>query len=164
MAKARTRSRRKAAQGRGGKRIRIGFHHLLLGLVLFVPLMPSFVYLSAALAPSLVALAMDRSASRALPLSVGLLNLAGALPGLVEVWKGGHSLAAALEVIAAYQALLLAYGAAAVAAVIYHGLLPLVATHTHIATARRLRQIAHQQHELTETWGEELEGPPPKGS
>lgn len=147
-----------ARKGREGGRAPLGFWALgvvtgaLLGLAL-----PTGLLLAIGLAPAALAALADRSAGRWTARSVLVFNLAGLVPSLRALWLEGHTLGTLVVVLARLDGLALAYGAAAIGAV-----LPVVASWAILAVleARAAIDIARLEQKraaLREAWGEEVE-------
>lgn len=150
----------KARKGREGGRAPLGFWALgvvtgaLLGLAL-----PTGLLLAIGLAPAALAALADRSAGRWTARSVLVFNLAGLVPSLRALWLEGHTLGTLVGVLTRLDGLPLAYGAAAIGAV-----LPVVASWAILAVleARAAIDIARLEQRraaLRETWGDEVDRP-----
>ena len=140
----------------GGRRL----WRVLSVLVLLLPaaavLLPTTLVLTVCMMPTLAAWLADRQPGRALATSVCLLNLAGSLPGVIEVWNQGHDVAAAQWVLSGPVTWLSAYGAAAVGWLLFLVLPPVLRAHHARSTARRIRQLQKRQEALEKDWGPEV--------
>ena len=126
---------------------------LLLLLPAVVVLLPTCLVLAPLMLPTAVAFYVDRSREKWLALTVGPLNLCGAMFPIAELWGRGHGFAAAFEVLGDPYGWLIAFLGAAAGWGLYLGMPVLVA---RIAAARqrsRLAQIRAEQDALIEDWG-----------
>lgn len=152
---------RRAAPGRsaaspGGRRLWRTLSIIVLLLPAAAVLLPTTLVLTVCMMPTLAAWLVDRQPGRALATSVCLLNLAGSLPGVIEVWTAGHDVAAAQWVLSDAVTWLTAYGAAAVGWLLFAVLPPALRAHHGRSTARRIRQLQKKQEALEKDWGPEV--------
>lgn len=126
---------------------------LILLLPAVVVLLPSWIVLAPLMLPTAVALYVDRSREKWLALTVGPLNLCGAMFPLVELWGRGHGFAAAFEVLGDPYGWLIAFLGAAAGWGLYLGMPALVGRIAAIRQRTRLAQIRAEQDALIEDWG-----------
>lgn len=124
-------------------------------------LLPTAIVLGVALLPALVALSVDRLPGRAFTVTVGLLNLAGSLPAVIEVWAQGHTLAAAQEVLTQPIFWMLAYLGAALGWMIFLSLPPILRRYFTVVTQHRMSALQKRQDTLRDVWGEAVTGHDP---
>lgn len=131
-----------------------------LGAIFALPilalLLPSLIVLSVCLLPTLGAYVADRYRDKSLAITVGLLNLCGALPALWELWSQGQTTLAARAVLGDVFLWLLAYGAAGVGWLLFMMMPPLVTTYLGISGSTRAKEMRERQEELVEIWGPEV--------
>ncbi len=144
----------KVKSGGSGKLVMTG----VFMLPVIAVLLPSCIVLTVNMVPTIVAYVVDRSPEKYLAITVGLLNICGALPALAGLWQQGQSYAAALDIVASPFQWLLAYGAAGIGWVIYLGLPPILAHYYGITSQARLLNHRRKQQVLVEAWGEEVRG------
>jgi hypothetical protein len=160
-------SRQQAAAGRrqasarnggnpGGRRLWRSLSVIVLLLPAAAVLLPTTLVLTVCMMPTLAAWLVDRQPGRALATSVCLLNLAGSLPGVIEVWTAGHDVAAAQWVLSDAVTWLAAYGAAGIGWLLFAVLPPVLRAHHGRSTARRIRQLQKKQEALEKDWGPEV--------
>lgn len=158
MARQAQQAKGRAAKSKGGLSGRtIGTAVLMLPVIGI--LLPTCLVLVVSMAPTIVALVVDRSRERCLAITVGLLNLCGTFPAIAELWGRGQSLDAGIDVATDALYWLFAYGAAAIGWAIYLLLPPMLAGYYATASARRLQSLRARQAALVKTWGEEIAGP-----
>ena len=121
-------------------------------------LLPSCLVLGAALALTAVAYMIDPSRAKNLAITVGLTNLCGALPIVVELWSKGQSYAVTLEIAGDAFSWFLAYGAAAVGWSLFLFLPQILASYYAMTTDTRLALLHRRQASLTKVWGKEVTG------
>jgi len=147
---------RQSAPNPGGRRVWRTLSVIVLLLPAAAVLLPTTLVLTVCMMPTLAAWLVDRQPGRALATSVCLLNLAGSLPGLIEVWTAGHDVAAAQWVLSDAVTWLAAYGAAAVGWLLFAVLPPVLRGHHARSTGRRIRQLQKKQEALEKDWGPEV--------
>jgi hypothetical protein len=130
----------------------------LLMLPVVAVLLPSCIVLAVNMAPTIVAFVVDKSREKYLAITVGLLNICGALPALVELWQQGQSYDSALDISSNPFHWLMAYGAAAIGWTVYLGLPPILGHYYAITSQARLLNHRRKQQILVEAWGEEVRG------
>ena len=124
------------------------------GVVLF----PTAIVLVVLMLPTLVAFVIDRQVGRPFTITVGLLNASGSLPGILELWSQGHTMASAQVVLTSVVFWFGAYLAAAVGWTLYTSLPPLMRRYYGSITDSRVKALQKDQEKLIEEWGEEVAG------
>lgn len=130
----------------------------LIMLPVVALLMPSCIVLTVEMVPTIVAYAVDRTRDKYLAITVGLLNICGALPAEVHLWQQGQTYAAAFRIVSDPFYWLTGYGAAAVGWAIYLGLPPVLTHYYSITSTSRLLNHRRKQQALIRAWGEEVAG------
>jgi hypothetical protein len=121
-------------------------------------LLPSTILLCVLMMPTLCAWIVDRVPGRSLALSIGLLNGAGSIPGMVHLWTQGHDLTSLSRVLADPYVWFVAYLAAGAAWLIFMMLPPVLRRYYAFSTQSRLRTLNKRQDKLREEWGDEVAG------
>lgn len=157
-ATAGTRPARPAARPVKAKRPRRkGVFLPLFGAVLVaIALLPTTIVLAAGMLPTLVAWIVDRDDEKYAPITVGVMNLCGVLPGLLELWTSGHRIGTATDLIMDPYVLLWAFGAASVGWAIHMGIPPIVGMWHGWRTKNRIAELEDRQRQLVEEWGREI--------
>ncbi len=157
MAREAQRTEPAKPKGSGG-----GTGRLIVTGVILLPviaiLMPSCIVLAINMAPTVVAYVVDQTREKYLAVTVGLLNLCGALPAEAALWQRGQTYAAAMDIVSDAIFWLMAYGAAAAGWAIYLILPPVLGHYYGITTQARLQSHHHKQQVLIESWGDEVAG------
>ena len=120
--------------------------------------MPTAVMLMVGMLPSFIALVTDDSKERMAGMTVGLMNFAGLLPYLIELWRGSHTMDTALDLVMNFRVLAVVYLAAGVGWVLYLQLPILVAQLSLSRAQRRVNDIKQRISDLEKTWGGSLDG------
>lgn len=154
-AKAATAPAAARAGAGGGGRLR-GLALMIVALPVIGILLPSTIVLTALTLPSVVAYLIDRRPERYLTMTVGMLNICGALPSLWDLWMQGQTYGAALGELLDLMGWLSAYGAAAGGWVIYLFAPPFVTTYYNLMTQARLLSLQRRQQQLIAAWGDEV--------
>ena len=121
----------------GGNGKLIGTALILLPAI--AVLMPSCIVLMVMMVPTIVIYALDRTREKYFAITVGLLNVCGAMPAEVHLWQRGQTYDAAFDIVGDPFYWLMAYGAASVGWVIYLGLPPIF---SHAAPDSRPPSVA----------------------
>lgn len=141
---------------RGGSSIGLKILFGLSAVPLILVLLPSWLVLAVCLIPTLITYLIDRERDKYFTLSVGSLNLCGAIPALVDLWLEGQTFDSAFVVILDPLSWLVAYGAAGVGLLIHLGMPPIIATYYAMASEARIRNLGQRQKLLIDAWGEEI--------
>jgi hypothetical protein len=128
----------------------------IFALPILAVLLPSLLVLSICLLPTLGAYVADRYRDKALAVTVGLLNLCGALPALGELWANGQTMHAAGEVLGDVFLWLVAYGAAGIGWLIFMMTPPIVQAYYSLSGRARIDELRRRQETLVETWGPDV--------
>ena len=162
MAKAAARSKagKAPAKGKaaGGKRARRSRPWVkVLALVILFPfaavLLPTTLVFFVMMAPTWVAYMTDRSRDKSLALTVGMLNGAGALPAIIELWTRGQSHQMAMFLISDVFVWVVADGAAFGGWMIFAFMPTLVGSFYRMTTDTRIKGLVKQQKALIAEWG-----------
>lgn len=146
---------RRAAGGVNWARLSLA---LVVALPAMIVLLPTTLLLFVLSLPTVVALLVDRTRERYLVATVGLLNLCGVLPALIELWERGQSVDEAFRLLTDMMYWLTAFGSAGVGWAIFVSLPPLVASYYALVSQRRVQQLRRRQKQLIEAWGEDVTG------
>lgn len=129
----------------------------LLGCAtLAIVFLPTTIVLAFGLIPTLVAILIDRSKERTAGMTVGMMNFAGCMPFLMELWSGEGTLQDAYDILLDPTTLLMVYGGAAVGWVIYFNVPPIVSMYLVRRYENRVREIKRRMDMLEEIWGGEV--------
>lgn len=119
-------------------------------------LFPTCMVLASGMVPTLVAFVVDRTPGKPLVTAVGLMNVCGTMPGLVELWQDGQAYAAAARIATDPFFWAAAYGAAGVGWLIFLSLPPILTSFYGAVTGRRIAALRKRQAALVATWGEDV--------
>ncbi|MDD9899596.1 MAG: hypothetical protein OXT65_01290 [Alphaproteobacteria bacterium] len=129
---------------------------LFMLLVTAIIFLASTIVLIVCLIPAIVSALLDHHRPKTAWITIGAMNLAGALPALFNLWQMGHNKAAALEIVTTPSVLLVAYSGAAVGFGLYHYMTPLVAGVVVGKNRKRLKEIEKRSQELVRRWGDDV--------
>jgi hypothetical protein len=147
--------------GRGNDNGKALWSRLALGVFLLptvVVLFPTTMLLALLMLPTIVAYTIDKQVGRPFTITVALLNGAGCVPAILELWSDGHTILAAQGVLANPWFWLSAYFCAALGWTIYLTLPTILRRYYDRITDSRVRALQRQQDKLIEEWGEEVTG------
>lgn len=166
----------KAARTAGGKAARAakarprrpGLWAKMLALVILFPfaavLLPTTLVFFMMMAPTWVAYITDRSRDKHLALTVGMLNFAGTLPAIIELWSRGQSHQMAMLLVGDVYVWAVAYGAAVAGWGIFGAMPSVVGGFYRMTTESRIKGLVKQQKALIAEWGHAVaEGIAPTG-
>jgi len=129
-----------------------------MGLTAALVVLPSTLILAVGLVPTAVAALVDHHPERAGTITVGSVNLAGALVVLMELWAGGHSLSLAGHLLAEPINWVIMYGAAGLGAGILNSVPSVFASFAVIRLKAQVAQLRRLQSDLVTEWGESVGG------
>ncbi len=127
-----------------------------LGLMLAIIFLPATVVFCFCMLPTYIAALTDTQPGKTAWITVGSMNLAGTVPAWISLWQMGRQMDHAILLLFQPMTILIAYGGAIIGWGFYI-YLPLLAERLLIVhKGRRLREVAHQQQNLTKKWGQEV--------
>ena len=133
--------------------VRFAFLMLFITAMLFLP---STILLSVCLIPTFVAFIVDSHRQKTAWLTVGAMNLAGAVPIWFSLWEMGHTMQMAFYLIFTPKTIFFSYGGALIGWIIYHNVTPFVAAIILGKNEMRYKAIERRQKELIKKWGKEV--------
>jgi len=129
----------------------------VLALIILFPfaavLLPTTLVFFTMMAPTWVAYITDRSKEKHLAATVGMLNFAGTLPAIIDLWARGQSHPVAMDLIGDVFVWVVAYGAAFCGWVIFGFMPNVVGSYYRMTTQTRIRGLVKQQKALIAEWG-----------
>lgn len=161
MAKAAARAKAPAGKARAkGRRAKAGGSPLwmkIFALILLFPfaavLLPTTLLFFVMMAPTWVAYITDRSREKKLAITVGMLNLTGTLPAIIELWSRGQNHQTAMNLIGDVFVWVVAYGAAFAGWMIFAFMPTVVGSYYRMTTDNRIKALVKQQKALIAEWG-----------
>lgn len=145
-----TRVQQKKKKGSGGLIVWV-----LLPLITLVAF-HSVLLLLIGMAPTLVALFIDRRPEKYAAYCVGGFNLCGAIPYLLKLILGGHNFQALAGILTNPMAWLAMYGAAAVGWGVFHYTPEIALRIASMKERQLIGGMKKRQEQLVEEWGEEI--------
>ncbi len=106
--------------------------------------------------PTFVSMLTERRHREMAALSVGSLNAVGLLPPLFDLWRTGHTVGNALDILFEPFSLLFILGASAVGSACYHGLPQMIEAAMTYQGQRSLRRYRGTQERILEEWGQSI--------
>ena len=145
------------AAGQPSSRIPTAWVVLLIGLIGMLAIaLPTAIVVGVGMAPSIVAFVADVERPRYRAYTVALLNMAGTLPFVIDLWAGANTLASAVAIIGNVFAWLAMYGAAGIGwglTVVMPGVAGIV---FNAWADRRIVVDREEQARLVQDWGPEV--------
>ncbi len=151
-------NKKKPANGKPKKSGGLSFFAILvMGVLLFMVALPTFITLVVGLLPSVLAFLCDRHHGRYLARCVFGLNFSGVAPYVMELWHdGGQSVSIATQQLLDPMTMVIMYGSAGLGWLMYLAMPPIVANVLNLTAQRRTVELREQQRELVKVWGENL--------
>ena len=128
---------------------------ILLFTILFLP---TAIFLTVAMLPTLIAVITDRSSGRNKSFVIGALNFAGCFPYLLKIWVNHNVADMSFEYLSKPETIVVIYGAAAFGYFIYWFITAVVATTLIQRSKVRLKKIEEEKLALEKRWGSEVNG------
>lgn len=161
MAKAAAKGKAPAGKARAkGGRAKAGGSPLwmkIFALIVLFPfaavLLPTTLLFFVMMAPTWVAYITDRSREKQLAITVGMLNLTGTLPAIIELWSRGQNHQTAMNLIGDVFVWVVAYGAAFAGWMIFAIMPTVVGSYYRMTTDNRIKGLVKQQKALIAEWG-----------
>lgn len=108
------------------------------------------------LLPTLVALITDTDPRRSGVITIGLLNVAGVVPFVIELWEKGQTMEAAFNIMSQPMTWLVMLGAAAIGQLILYAIPSFITLLTVNRMENRLRVLRQGLEELKIIWGPDV--------
>lgn len=165
MAKADKKKQKAIAQakkqmaGKKGRRRSTRYYLWLLGCAgVAIVFLSTTVILAFGLIPTLVAILIDKTRERTAGMTVGMMNFAGCMPFLMDLWQSEGRLRDAYDILLDPFTLMIIWGGAAVGWIVYFNVPPIVSMFLIRRYETRVRDIDKRMQMLEEIWGEEVKG------
>lgn len=129
---------------------------IALGILVGVFLFPTTLLLSVGMIPTFVAYIVNRKTQKIRTYCVGMMNLGGCVPFVVDTWARGHTIDTALNHVFDPQAIVIMYFAAAIGYMIDWSISGIIASVITQKAQLRLEQIDKIQAEMIERWSEDV--------
>lgn len=108
--------------------------------------------------PAVVAYIIDRTPQKSKAFCVGVLNFAGTLPFVLELWRQGQDVSAALEILRQPKTIVTAYSIAACGYVLEYAVADIVGRILIQKSIFRIREIEKRQEDLITRWDQYVDG------
>jgi hypothetical protein len=131
------------------------FAGLAIGMIFALP---TVLVVGMGMLPTFAALLVDVHPKKYAAWSVGLLNCAGLLPYLGELWISGHNLDGAFQVLSNVVAWLVIYSAAGAGWLVYMAMPVLGSVIVDMRKSSRIRRLNAEKQALIEEWGDAVAG------
>ncbi len=129
---------------------------ILVLVILTVAFHSTMLMIGLAMLPTMAAFVFDTDGSRQIVMPVGLLNAAGTLPGVFDLWTGRQSAGSVADLMHDPVNWLIAYCAAGLGWLIYFTV-PAVINYVLAQRARaHIVELEARQAELRRVWGDEI--------
>ena len=123
--------------------------------------LPTTIIFAIGMMPTVAAIIIDKSHTKFLTLSVGILNFSGCLPFVFYLWEKGHSIDNALNIGVQAQTISVIYFIASLGYVIDYAISGIVSNILLQKAQGRKKRIEKKQKELIERWGTKVNGKTP---
>ena len=129
---------------------------ILLAVPVAAVLMPTCMLLVVLMTPTMVAFIVDGSPGRKFVVTVGMMNLAGSMPAIAELWAQGQSFQASFDGMSDVFAWAGALMASGIGWMIYWIMPPIISNYQGVASRAQVLSLRAKQKKLIATWGEEV--------
>lgn len=129
---------------------------ILLAIPTCAVLLPTCLLMLVLMLPTMVAFIVDGTPGRKFMITVGMMNLAGTVPAVVDLWGQGQSFQASFEGMSNVFAWAGALTASAVGWLIYWVMPPIVSNYQGIASRAQVLSLRSKQKKLIAAWGDEV--------
>lgn len=137
---------------------------IVLGVLTAILFSAEAIILAVGMIPTLVAVIVDRSEHKVRSLTIGMLNFAGCMPFMIEVFAKGNDIQAALSYVTQPRTIVVIYFAAGMGYMINWMMAGLMSSILIQKTKRRVKEIEGLKAELVDRWGQEVTGSIPLDS
>ncbi len=129
---------------------------ILLAIPVSAVLLPTCIMLLVLMLPTMVAFVVDGTRGRKFVITVGMMNLAGCVPAVVELWRQGQTFQGAFDGITDVFAWAGALMAAGIGWLIFWVMPPIIANYQGIASRTQVLSLRSKQKKLIADWGDEV--------
>jgi len=129
--------------------------------VMAMAALPLCLLFVAGMLPSFVAAAVDRAPRRYFTRTVGAMNLAGLVPGVLHLWEAGITFASLRQVASSPWTWLAVYGAAGVGWLLFFTAPTVASALLDVKVDETQRRLEARTKTLVEEWGDEVTGRKP---
>ena len=119
---------------------------------------PTILLLVIGMAPSIVALIIDKRPRKVTARAIGYLNFAGVLPYALKLWTGQNTISGVMELVLEPIALMIMYSAAAVGWTLNIVMPPIMSAYLAVRHESKVKSIGSRQAKLIKEWGSEVKG------
>lgn len=143
-----------------GKSSIAGIFKILFLWIFLLPLIwlgyPTVLMMTLGMLPTLVSWLMERDFGNPRTLSIGVFNMCGVIPYLIELWEHYQSLKYAMQIFMDVNSWFMMYGTAFVGYTIYWGVPKIVLGAMRITARKRIRYLKQAQGVLLKEWGNQI--------
>lgn len=135
----------------------------IVGLTCAVLFMASSLIIFAGMMPTIAANLLDKTRQKSRAICVGMMNFAGCVPFLLELWMSPspNSIDTATAIITQPKTIVVIYVLAAAGYALESAITGMVATIMQQRAQARLKEIDKQLNELTDRWNNYVDGSVP---
>lgn len=132
--------------------------YIALGLFLMasVLLLPFALLIAVGMLPTMMAALVDNRAERNITLTVGIMNLCGIVPSLVQLWQHGPTIVNAIAMIGNPVGLMMMFAGAAFGWLLVFAMPPLIGYVISVKAADTIIRLEQRMQQLRQVWGDSL--------
>ncbi|MCP4393661.1 MAG: hypothetical protein GY804_05265 [Alphaproteobacteria bacterium] len=119
-------------------------------------MLPTVIFMFFATIPTTAILVTERSRHRYTWICVGCLNVLGAIPWVLDLWFGRHSIEVAFTMLTNISAIMTIYSIAFIGWIIHKTIPPIVETYIKVSAHKRIQMFYEEQQNLIDEWGNEV--------
>lgn len=134
----------------------MGLGVLVLVVILTFMFLPTFIFLTVSLMPTLVALVVDRTPQRYGAITVGGLNFSGCFPWLIDLWLHDHTVTYVLTLLTNVWALFVIFGCASLGWILSSTAPSLASNIMAVTSTQKIAALQERQRILLDEWGPEV--------
>lgn len=117
---------------------------------------PTVLVVIIGMLPTLVSWLVERDSGNPRTLSIGVFNMCGVIPYLIELWEHYQSFEYAMQIFMGVNSWFMMYGTAFVGYAIYWGVPKIVLGAMRITARKRIRHLKEAQGILLKEWGKQI--------
>ncbi|WP_282606723.1 hypothetical protein [Pelagibius sp. Alg239-R121] len=129
---------------------------ILLGIPVAAVLMPTCMLLVVLMVPTMVVFIVDGTPGRKFVVTVGMMNLAGSIPAIAELWSQGQTFQASFDGMSDIFSWASALMASGLGWLIYWIMPPIISNFQGVASKTQVLGLRAKQKKLIATWGDEV--------
>jgi hypothetical protein len=119
-------------------------------------MMPTVVFMFFAMIPTIATLVTEKDRYKYTWICVGFMNIVGAMPWVLDMWFGLHTIEIAFSMLLNITTILTIYSISLCGWFIHKIIPPMIETYIKVSAHKRIQSFYEEQQNLIDEWGNEI--------